>query len=174
MSEAVAVAFRKLSRSGSGDDCGAESMISGGVADPLGQQEDGPEEADAGSCSPSRQRLEHAAGEVIAALHAAKQELAQEMDANLKQLKTVLQETKRIAKEMEAVLKEAKAEPDPEELARGDSGKHQQHQKTQQHQKPQKSWQPPDFKQQCDEDDDEVPAWKPPKQQDDQDQEQAH
>jgi len=51
-----------------------------------------------------------AAGELILALHAAKQELAADMEANLKQLKSVLEETKRIAKDMEDVLKEAKAE----------------------------------------------------------------
>lgn len=45
---------------------------------------------------------------VVAELHKAKEELAQELEANLKQLKQVLQETERIAKDMEAVLKQAK------------------------------------------------------------------
>lgn len=53
-----------------------------------------------------------AAGVIIKTLHEAKQELAEELEVNLKQLKAVLETTQRIARELEAVLKEAKAEPD--------------------------------------------------------------
>lgn len=59
-----------------------------------------------------------AASTIISTLHEAKQELAAEMEANLKQLKSILQDTQRIAKEMEAVLREVNgdpAEPDLEE-----------------------------------------------------------
>jgi len=62
-----------------------------------------------------------AASVIISTLHQAKQELASELEVNLKHLKSVLQETQRIAKEMEAVLREAKAEPDPREKAMGES-----------------------------------------------------
>jgi len=51
-----------------------------------------------------------AVSQVMAALHQAKQELALEMEANLKQLKSILEETQTISKEMEAVLKELKGE----------------------------------------------------------------
>src|SRR5690606_41078190 len=50
------------------------------------------------------------AASMLTALHAAKQELAAELEANLKQLKAVLEETQRMQKQMEAVLKEARAE----------------------------------------------------------------
>ncbi|HWI51503.1 MAG TPA: hypothetical protein VNT01_05100 [Symbiobacteriaceae bacterium] len=80
------------------------------------------EAAQAPQPSFSPARLQQAAAEVISQLHSAKQELAQELEANLKQLKAVLKETQRIAKDMEAVLKEAKAEPSADELARGGGG----------------------------------------------------
>jgi hypothetical protein len=60
-----------------------------------------------------------AAGEVISVLHDAKQEVAKELEANLKQLKSVLEDTQRIAKEMEAVLSEAKNEPSDRQKALG-------------------------------------------------------
>ena len=68
-----------------------------------------------------------AAGELILALHAAKQELAADLETNLKQLKVVLEETKRIARDLEAVLQEAKGEQPPEarggnSSAHGDQG----------------------------------------------------
>jgi len=62
-----------------------------------------------------------AAGEVISALHDAKQEVAQELEANLKQLRSVLEDTQRIAKEMEAVLREAKNEASDQQKAQGNS-----------------------------------------------------
>lgn len=91
-------------------------MVSGGVADPLGTG--GVERHDAARVG-AASRLQSKAGEIICALHEAKQELAAELEANLKQLKGVLQETQHIAREMEAVLREAKAEPDPAQLAKG-------------------------------------------------------
>lgn len=45
-------------------------------------------------------------------LQQAKEELSKEMEANLKQLRQVLQETERIAHDMETVLKQAKGESD--------------------------------------------------------------
>lgn len=61
-----------------------------------------------------------AAAHILTALHAAKQELAEELEANLKQLKTVLEETQRIQRQMEAVLKEARAEAGLREKVNGD------------------------------------------------------
>lgn len=144
-------------------------------SDPSGEGESALEALKAQN-PPSRLRLEKAAGEVLAALHAAKQELANEMETNLKQLKAVLQETQKIAKNMEAVLQEAKAEPKPEELAKGMSGNKQQSKQGDQSQ-----WNPPGLKedqqqkaggQQDDQDQNqdqnqgsgqEPPPWEPPK-----------
>lgn len=82
-------------------------------------------------------RLQRAASEVIAELHAAKQEIAKELEANLKQLKAVLKETQKIAKDMEAVLREAQAKPPEEEKATGEKqgGKQKQD-----------AWEPPTLK----------------------------
>jgi len=62
-----------------------------------------------------------AASEVISTLHDAKQEVAQELEANLKQLKSVLEDTQRIAKDMESVLREAKNEPSAQQRSQGNS-----------------------------------------------------
>ncbi len=87
-----------------------------------------PRKLGAGWQPPSLTRLESAATEIITALHEAKEALAQEMEANLKQLRAVLEETQRIARDMEAVLKEVRAEPNPEEMVRGRAeGNGQQH-----------------------------------------------
>jgi hypothetical protein len=126
--------------------------------------------------SPSR--LQRAASEVIAELHAAKQEIAKELEANLKQLKAVLKETQKIAKDMEAVLREAQAKPPEEEKATGDKSGGKQKQD---------AWEPPTLKKtkgkqkqqddddQDDQDDqdenqdddqeqdeDQIPQWSPP------------
>ncbi|HYF78712.1 MAG TPA: hypothetical protein VD973_16360 [Symbiobacteriaceae bacterium] len=119
-------------------------------------------------------RLQRAASEVIAELHAAKQEIAKELEANLKQLKAVLKETQKIAKDMEAVLREAQAKPPEEEKATGDKSGGKQKQD---------AWEPPTLKKtkgkqkqqndvdqddqdenQDDEEQDEnqIPQWSPP------------
>lgn len=121
--------------------------------------------------SPSR--LQRAASEVIAELHAAKQEIAKELEANLKQLKAVLKETQKIAKDMEAVLREAQAKPPEEENATGDKSGGKQKQD---------AWEPPTLKktkgkqkqqddadqddqdedQDDDQEQDQMPQWSPP------------
>lgn len=63
--------------------------------------------------APSSEGLQQTAQEVIEALHKSKTELAEEMEANLKQLKAVLQETQRITRQMDAVLKELGGQSDP-------------------------------------------------------------
>jgi hypothetical protein len=142
-----------------------------GDADELGQGQSRSEVPS--TYSPSR--LQRAAGEVIAELHAAKQELAKELEANLKQLKAVLKETQKIAKEMEAVLREAQAKPPEEDKSTGDK------QRGNQKQNQQDAWDPPTLKKtkgkkqqdeedQSDEDENEddeqdqsqVPKWSPP------------
>lgn len=150
------------------------------------QQQDGGSDNSSEECVPIPQwsptRFGQAAAEVITQLHAAKQELAKEMEANLKQLKSVLQETQRIAKDMEAVLQEAKAEPSPQEQARGDSQKGnkagQQQQKQQQKQRKQdvSPWDPPGLAADAGDDDDSPPPWQPPDYQsgDDQQDQQQH
>lgn len=101
------------------------------------------EQADTPRWNPfSADRLQRAAADVITELHAAKQELAKELEANLKQLKSVLQETQRIAKDMEAVLREAKAEPKKADLAARAEAKSQKQAKD--------AWDPPTLKKQAD------------------------
>lgn len=161
-------------------ECGSDALVTGGIANPVRQQQEGGDkESDKQSgggdqrrrwaVSPSK-RLERSTGEVIAAFHQAKQELAKEMEANLKQLKAVLQETQRIAKEMEAVLREAKNEPDPQELAQGGKGKQwnppkEQKQETERQKtrgrKEKAAWEPPDYKEDGGGDED-PPRWQPP------------
>ncbi len=98
--------------------CGSDGLVSGGVAqpsdDPRGRGAEGE-----GNAREARDRLEKASAEILTALHSAKQELAEELDANLKQLKTVLEETQRIQKQMEAVLAEARCSSGLEEKALG-------------------------------------------------------
>ncbi|HEY3366236.1 MAG TPA: hypothetical protein VGK74_14375 [Symbiobacteriaceae bacterium] len=121
--------MRKLSRGGSGAKQAQGSEGGWQVPDPSAGEQQQPADksggkADSGqsasgqsasgqsasgqSASGQSASGESAAG-VIASLHQAKQELAQEMEANLKQLKAVLKETQRIAKDMEAVLEESKS-----------------------------------------------------------------
>jgi hypothetical protein len=69
------------------------------------------------------------------------------MEANLKQLKAILQDTQRIAKEMEAILKEAKADPSPQEMTRGTG---------------QMTWDPPASKQKAGEQQAGQQQWQPP------------
>ena len=92
-------------------DGGAEPRRAGGPQEPEGGQVHRAQDprADTGEGYPPDLYGE-AAARVLTALHAAKQELAEELEANLKQLKTVLEETQRIQRQMEAVLKEARAE----------------------------------------------------------------
>jgi pyruvate/2-oxoglutarate dehydrogenase complex dihydrolipoamide acyltransferase (E2) component len=112
--------------------------------------------------APPASRLQQSTADVIAALHEAKQELAKEMEANLKQLKAVLQETQRIAKDMEAVLSEAKGQPkqdeEDEQSARGK----------------QEPWNPPTLKKQAaksDQDEDEAQSDDQDEQSDDENEE---
>ena len=176
--------------SGSAEDCGSPELVSGGVADPLGDRGGAARRRKWGP-SPAKQ-LERSTGEVIAAFHEAKQELAKEMEANLKQLKAVLADTQRIAKEMEAVLREAKNEPDLQEMAQGkEKGQGWKPPAQKQNQKGQEkaqggeqrqarggekkaAWQPPDFRQEKDASDTDPPPWQPPKAGKDQQQPQAH
>ncbi len=104
----------------------------------------------AGGASGGAERVKTKTSEIISELHQAKQELAAELEANLKQLKSVLQETQKIAKEMEAVLKEAKAEPEPEQKAMGGRGGS----------KEKGAWQPPTMKRGGSKSGE---AWNPPK-----------
>lgn len=53
--------------------------------------------------------------ELIPALHLAKEELAHELEANLKQLKEVISESNRVAKALESVLEEVQATSAQEE-----------------------------------------------------------
>lgn len=66
-------------------------------------------------------QLRRASREVLTALHQAKQELAGEVEANLRQLKAVLTETERITRDLEAVLREARAEPREEQRKMADA-----------------------------------------------------
>lgn len=91
-------------------DCGAAQMVSGGM---------GVNGGDSGDSPGPTMRLQEASAEVFTALREAKEELADELEANLKQLKNVLEETQRIQKQMEAVLKEARCSPSLEEKATG-------------------------------------------------------
>lgn len=105
-----------------GQACGDANQVTGGMP-PTGngrQQAGGPEGG--GEQPASRTRLAEASAEVLTALRAAKEELARELEANLKQLKSVLEETQRIQKEMEAVLKETQCAPSLQEQARGKGG----------------------------------------------------
>lgn len=91
------------------EEIGAEAFA-GGKADPL---------SDNGLADPVETTAAPASAcDFITRLHAAKEELADEMEANLKQLREVLKETKRIAEQMEAVLKEARCAPEPEKPGR--------------------------------------------------------
>lgn len=78
---------------------------SGQAAEPPGQGTGG-----CGSHPPTGQDLTRAAAEIISGLHKAKEELAQELEINLKQLHAVLEETQRIARQMKAVLSEIRGE----------------------------------------------------------------
>lgn len=62
--------------------------------------------------------------DLAAELHKAKEEVAKELEANLKQLKQVMRETERIAKDMELVLHSAK---NPMEDDRQEDQKHRRH-----------------------------------------------
>lgn len=114
--------------------CGDANLVSGGIlqagdtvrtaCDSAGQAK-GENQAAGAGCSTSggsQVRLAEASGEVLTALRAAKEELAKELEANLKQLKSVLEETQRIQKQMEAVLKETQCAPSLEERAKGKEG----------------------------------------------------
>jgi hypothetical protein len=118
-------------------------------------------------------RLQRAASEVIAELHAAKQEIAKELEANLKQLKAVLKETQKIAKDMEAVLREAQAKPPEEEKATGDKSGGRQKQdgcepptlkkaKGKQKQQDDEDQDDQDEEQDDDQEQDQPPQWSPP------------
>lgn len=71
-----------------------------------------PKREDASTRPPTGQALARAAAEIISGLHQAKEELAQELEVNLRQLRAVLEETQRIAHQMEAVLNEVRGQPD--------------------------------------------------------------
>lgn len=59
--------------------------------------------------------------DLAADLHKAKEEVARELEANLKQLKEVLRETEQIAKDMELVLHQAKAPVDDDHHQKDDA-----------------------------------------------------
>lgn len=116
-----------------GDQCGSAEMVSGGVENPVHQNDGKQGDDQQAGPPPTPCDLQHAAKTIISALHATKQELAKEMEANLKQLKAVLKESQRIAKDMEAAIQEAKSEPSLKELSRGNGHaqgqeRHQEHQ----------------------------------------------
>lgn len=110
------------------------------------QKAGGSDQAQSGGSDRSTMRLQEASAEVLTALRQAKEELATEMEANLKQLKSVLEETQRIQKQMEAVLKEARSAPSLEAKAKGQKGQEAGQQAAQDGQKQQnqeEEWNPP-------------------------------